>query len=92
MKKLVMSFVLTVACMGFGVAFAEDNGKVQPNKDECLLLSKDCKDATLSIHEKIDKLNAEIQKGDRVYTADEIKKLQKKLNDTESTLNELLKH
>lgn len=90
MKKFVMSLVLAVACMGLGVAFAEDKTAGQIQKDECLLISKGCKDVVMSIQEKIDKLNAEIKKGKRVYTPEEMKKLQEKLNDTENTLNELL--
>lgn len=90
MKKMVVRLVLLVACMGFGVAFAEDKGMSVTQKDECLLVSKDCKNATLSIQEKIKKLETEINKGKRVYTSEELKKLEQKLKDTEMTLDELL--
>jgi len=89
MKKLVMSLVLAVACMGLGVSYAEMS---KSPKDECLLISKGCKDATMSLQEKIDKLNVEINKGKRVYTADELKKLEDKLKDAEKTLDDLLKY
>ena len=90
MKKLITQLVLAVACMGLGVAFAEDQEMSKAQKDECLLISKDCKNATLSIQEKMNKLNAEIQKGKRVYTAEELKKLEEKLKDTETMLNQIL--
>lgn len=91
MKKMVLRVVLAMACMGIGVAFADDKGMMTTaQKDECLLISKDCKTATLSIQEKIKKLQTEIQKGKRVYTADELKKLEQKLKETETTLDELL--
>lgn len=91
MKKMVVRLVLAVACMGLGVAFAEDKGMTQAQKDECLLVSKNCADATLSIQEKMKKLQAEIQKGDRVYTPEELKKLEDKMKETQKTLDDLLR-
>lgn len=89
MKKLVISLVLAVACMGLGVAYADDAQMTKTQKDECLLISKDCKNATLSIQEKIQKLQDEINKGKRVYTSEELKNLKKKLQDAEQTLDTL---
>ncbi|OGR23920.1 MAG: hypothetical protein A2X79_05260 [Desulfuromonadaceae bacterium GWB2_53_15] len=92
MKKLVVRIVLAVACMGLGVAFAEDKGMTKAEKDECLLMSKNCKNTALSIQEKIKKLQGEIKKGKKVYSAEEIKKLEDKLKDAENTLDILLKN
>lgn len=90
MKKLIVSLVLTVACMGLGVAFAEDKGMTEVQKDECLLISKDCRNRSLSIQEKIRKLESEIQKGKKTYTAEELKKLETMLKETEKTLDLML--
>ncbi len=90
MKKMVMSLVLAVACMGLGTAFAEETEMSKAQKDECLLISKQCKDETMSIQDKMQKLQAEIQKGKRVYTPEELKKLENKLNETQKMLDELL--
>lgn len=90
MKKMVLRLVLVVACMGIGIACAEDEKMTQPQKDECLLISKDCKNTALSIQEKINKLQSEIQKGHKVYTAEELRKLEDKLKESETMLNELL--
>lgn len=92
MKKMVVRLVLTVACMGLGVAFADDKGMSKTEKDECLLVSKNCKNTALSIQEKIKKLQGEIKKGKKVYSAEELKKLEDKLKDTENTLDILLKN
>lgn len=92
MKKLVVRLVLAVACMGLGVAFADDKGMSKSEKDECLLVSKNCKNTSLSIQEKIKKLQGEIKKGKKVYSAEELKKLEDKLKDTENTLDILLKN
>ena len=85
-----MSLVLAVACMGLGTAFAEEAEMSKMQKDECLLISKQCKDETQSIQDKMQKLQAEIQKGKRVYTPEELKKLENKLQETQKMLDELL--
>jgi peptidoglycan hydrolase CwlO-like protein len=58
-------------------------------KDECLLASKNCQNSVDSIQQKIKKLQTAIQKGDKVYTPDEIKKLNDKLKDTEDMLDKM---
>ena len=68
--------------------FAAEMTKEQ--KNECLLMSKDCKNEVNSIQQKIKKLNAEIKKGKKVYTADELKKLNAKLKEVEDMLNNML--
>lgn len=59
-------------------------------KDQCLLASKGCKDEVDSIQKKMKKLQAEIKKGKKVYTADEIKKLEDKLKEADDMLDKLL--
>ncbi|MBW4056808.1 MAG: hypothetical protein HIU83_15695 [Proteobacteria bacterium] len=90
MKKLVVSLVLAVTCMGLGISYADDKGMSETKKDECLLISQGCRDATMSIQQKIEKLNAEIKKGRKVYTAEELKTLKNKLKETDDMLNNLL--
>lgn len=59
-------------------------------KDMCLLASKNCGMEVDSLQKKIKKLNAEIKKGKKVYSADEIKKLQQKLDEANSLLDQIL--
>lgn len=92
MKKMLVRLVLAVACMGLGVAYADEKGMTKSEKDECLLVSKNCKNTALSIQEKVKKLQGEIKKGKKVYTAEELKKLEDKLKDAENTLDILLKN
>jgi len=68
--------------------FAEE---MKSTKDECLLASKNCKNEVDSIQKKIKKLETEIKKGKKVYSAEEIKKLQDKLNEAEAMLDTMLK-
>jgi peptidoglycan hydrolase CwlO-like protein len=89
MKKTAMmvlaAFVMTAAVP----AFAADMTKEE--KDQCLLASKGCTTEVDSIQKKIKKLNAEIKKGKKVYSSEEIKKLQEKLDEADKLLDNLLK-
>jgi len=51
-----------------------------PQKDECLLLAKNCANEVDSVQQRIDKLYNEIAKGTAVYTPGEIRVLEDKLN------------
>jgi len=92
MKKLFVHLVLALACMGVSVSFAAEKAMTPAQKDQCLLISKDCANATLSIQQKMEKLQAEINKGTKVYTPAELKKLKAKLADVEKQLDNLLKN
>lgn len=60
-------------------------------KDMCLLASKNCGMEVDTLQKKIKKLNAEIKKGKKVYSAEEIKKLQQKLDEANDLLDTILK-
>ncbi len=89
MKKIVI--MLTAACFMAATvpAFAAEMTKEE--KDQCLLASKNCANEVDSIQKKIKKLQAEIKKGKKVYSADELKKLQGKLKEAEDLLDGMLK-
>jgi len=89
MKRIAI-LVMAVCMMSVAVpVFAADMTKEQ--KDQCLLASKECKTEVDSIQKKIKKLNAEIAKGKKVYSADEIKKLNAKLKEAEDMLDNMMK-
>jgi len=88
MKKAAV-MVLAAFMMSAAVpAFAAEMTKEE--KDQCLLASKGCKGEVDSIQKKIKKLQAEIKKGTKVYSAEEIKKLQSKLDEADKMLDTLL--
>lgn len=60
-------------------------------KDECLLASKNCMNQVDDIKQRIHRLNREIKKGTRVYTPQDLKKLQDKLKETSDVLRTLEK-
>lgn len=89
-----MKRVLIAACTAFALAatsaaFAAETAK--PAKDECLLISKGCANEVDSIQQKIKKINMEIKKGKKVYSAEELKQLEQKLKEVNDILKSLEK-
>lgn len=87
MKKVSLLLIAAFVMSGSVSVFAMDN----MSKDECLLMSKNCKDQVDTIQQKVKKLNTEIKKGKKVYTPAELKTLQDKLKETNDLLDTLLK-
>ncbi|MDA8413766.1 MAG: hypothetical protein M0023_08250 [Desulfobacteraceae bacterium] len=90
MKKVLIALLTAVALSATSMAFAADAPKTSA-KDECLLAAKNCKDQVDSIQQKIKRINTEIKKGKKVYSAEELKKLQQKLKEADDILNNLEK-
>ena len=89
MKKIAV-MALAAFMMTSVSAFAAE-GMTKEQKDQCLLASKECKGEVDSINKKIKKLDAEIKKGKKVYSAEELKALEKKLEEANALLDNLLK-
>ncbi len=87
MKKTAVMILAALTFSATMPAFAQ---MTKEEKDQCLLASKNCATEVNSIQTKIKKLNAEIKKGAKVYTADEIKKLQDKLQEANDLLDVML--
>lgn len=58
-------------------------------KDECLLVARNCPDSVDSIQQRIEKLQMEIKRGDAVYTPEELGILNQKLEDANRLLEGL---
>jgi len=86
MRKIAI--VLTAAFLTLSAVpgFAQPT---QSQKDECLLASKNCMNQVDDIKKRIYKLDKEIKKGTRVYTPEELKKLEQKLKETSDVLKSL---
>jgi hypothetical protein len=74
---------------GYGPYGMEQSGESYQiaNKDECLLVAKNCPPDMVFVQNRIDRLNAEIAKGTDVYTPGELKVLNGKLNDAYKELD-----
>ena len=84
MIMLLAMFSLTVAVPVFAAEMTKEQ------KNECLLASKACANAVDTIQVKVKKLQAEVKKG-KVYSPDELKKLEAKLKEAEALLDSLMK-
>ena len=90
MKKILIAILTVAALSATSMAFAAD-APVAGSKDECLLASKNCMNEVDSIQQRMKKINTEIKKGKKVYSAEELKKLEQKLKETNEILKDLEK-
>ncbi|AJE04647.1 hypothetical protein [Geobacter pickeringii] len=95
MKKLAL-LLMTAVALSAAPALAQEHQMdghqmTKEEKDMCLLASKNCSNEVDSLQKKIKKLNAEIKKGKKVYSADELKKLNDKLKEANDMVDVLMK-
>ncbi len=81
---LLISALSVMADEGIGVS-----GSVNESiaKDECLLVAMNCPDRVDTLQQTIDRLHKEIGKGSDVYTTDELRRLNDKLDAATEELN-----
>jgi len=90
MKKILIALLAVATLSVAPMAIAADAPAVG-SKDECLLSSKNCKDQVDSIQQRMKKIHTEIKKGKKVYSAEELKKLEQKLKEANEILKSLEK-
>lgn len=88
MKRIAMILLAALLTASAVPALAE---MTKEEKDQCLLAAKGCAGEVDSIQKKIKRLQAEIKKGTKVYTAEEIKKLELKLKEVNELLDSMFK-
>ena len=89
--------LLAAALMIVAVPALADEGSMdsrieqgqQVQKDECLLVAKNCGDQLDTIQERINRIKGEISRGTDVYTNEELRTLERQLDDAHKTLEEL---
>jgi len=91
MRKLaVIIAILILSLLAFVPALSAEKTLMQelllPKKDMCLLLAKNCLNNTYVIQQRIEQLQEEINKGNLVYTEDELNILRKRLDDANKAL------
>src|SRR5450631_689644 len=92
-KKLSL---LAAALMIVAVPALADEGSMgskieqgqQSEKNECLLVAMNCADQVDSIQQRIDRIKGEISRGTDVYTNEELRRLNMKLEDAVKTLED----
>lgn len=86
MRKMALMLAAGLFMLSSAPAYAQT---ATDQKDECVLASRNCMNQVDDIQQRIRKLNREIEKGTRVYSAEELKKLQDKLKETSDILRNL---
>ena len=86
MKKVTIMLSAAIFMLSSVPAFSQ---MTQAQKDECLLASKNCMNQVDDIQKRVRKLDKEIKKGNKVYTPEELNKLQMKLKETQQLLDSL---
>lgn len=86
MRKMAMILAAGLFMLSSVPAFAQT---AADQRNECLLASKNCLNQVDDIQQRIHKLDREIKKGTKVYTPQELKRLQDKLKETNDVLRSL---
>ena len=89
MKRIAVIILATFAFATASPLLAAEMTKEE--KDMCLLASKNCANQMDSLQARIKKLQKEIKKGTRTYSAEELKKLELKLKEADEILKNLEK-
>lgn len=89
MKRLLLAMSVTVLSAFFSTAgLSEEKATGLPGdysqfktyqKDECLIIAKNCISESETVMKRVDRLSKEIEKGSAVYTPEELKRLQDQL-------------
>ncbi|MRR08148.1 MAG: hypothetical protein EG828_14730 [Deltaproteobacteria bacterium] len=88
MKKMINLMAIVSLSLVSLPVFAQTSVEL---KNDCLLYGINCPATTDSLPERISKLEKEIVKGERVYTPEELKKLDRRLTDANFLLHAILK-
>ena len=97
MKRVISKIAILMAALVVSAlpALADELGSRMSDqgkpvqKDECLLVSKNCSDNVDSIQQRIQRLSHEIGKGTAVYTSDELQRLNRQLRDATKSLEDM---
>lgn len=78
---VLFSALPIVADQSCPVSTSEFDKLIQSNmKNQCLVVAKNCAYETSSVQQRVNELRREIAKGRYVYSADELRNLEKQLN------------
>ena len=93
MKRIAtrFAFLAAVSLISAMPALAGEMGTgAGTQKDECLLVAQTCRTSVDTIQQRIERLNKEISKGERVYSREELRHLEFQLKDATRNLDVLI--
>ena len=86
MKRLM---ILAIASIVISVAVPSFAQQTNEEKVICQLASNNCLSQSEAIQKKMKKLQADIKKGTKVYSAEDLKQIEQKLKEANDLLNNL---
>jgi len=99
MRGIATKFaVLTAATLIYALPVLAESGTTgsmgmdqgaSNRKDECLLVSMNCRESVDSVQQRMDRLSREIRKGTNVYSSDELRRLDFQLREATEMLSDL---
>ena len=90
MRRMMLTTLAVVTGMAGSIlpAFPGDEDSAK-QKDECVLIARECGSSVQSIQDKIERLQGEIAKGTAVYTPDDLNLLKQRLDEVNKVLDML---
>lgn len=86
MKKSAVVLIAAFLLSSAGALFAQQTNE---EKVICELAAKNCLNKVEIVQKRINKINAEIKKGSKSYSAEDLKKLEQKLQEAKDLLDKL---
>lgn len=87
MKKSALMIIAALMVAATMPAFSQQ--QTPEEKVICNLAAQNCLNTVDILQKRLKKLNAEVKKGTRVYSAEELKKIEQKLQETKDLLDKL---
>jgi len=81
--------IIAVAALMAAVAVPVVAQQTNEEKVVCQLAAKNCLNQVDILQKRVKKLNAEIKKGKKTYSAEDMKKLEQKLQETQELLDKV---
>lgn len=85
MKKVIMILLAAALMAPAGMSFADSHQEAV----SCQLAAQNCLNRADIIQKKVKKLKAEVKKGSTKYSAEELKQLEMKLQETQDLLDKM---
>ncbi len=86
MKKTA---IMALAALMMAAAVPAMSQQTNEEKVICELAAKNCLNKADILEKRVKKLNAEIKKGTKTYSAEDLKKLEQKLKETQDLLDKI---
>lgn len=86
MKKFV---IMTIAAVVTSTTMPVYSQQTNEEKVVCNLAAQNCLNKADILQKRIKKLNTEVKKGTKVYSAEDLKKIEQKLQETQDLLDKI---